>query len=211
MTDKGKYWLSVELVVLFIAVPLLLTAPIHLIIKVLSVLLAITYCVVVGKGMGIYSKTSLFQFQWVEVTKHIIFRFLLFAIVSSLLIWLFQADVFFKVIIEKPILWFFISVTYALFSVYPQELIYRHFFFSRYQSLFTNTIMFVLFNALLFCLAHAFLRNSLVFALTFFGGILFALTYKKNKSLMVVSVEHSLYGVWLFTLGMGDMLAFPGV
>jgi hypothetical protein len=26
---------------------------------------------------------------------------------------------------------------------------------------------------------------------------------------MLVSLEHSVYGAWLFTLGLGEMLAFP--
>ncbi|MDU0355872.1 hypothetical protein RS130_20045 [Paraglaciecola aquimarina] len=51
--------------------------------------------------------------------------------------------------------------------------------------------------------------NNLVFVLTFAGGILFALNYKKSQSLVAVSIEHSAYGLWLFTVGLGQQLAFP--
>jgi len=100
-------------------------------------------------------------------------------------------------------------ILYSLFSVYPQELIYRTFFFQRYEGLFKSEVLFILVNAALFSLAHLFFRNALVMLLTFLGGILFALTFKKTKSTLLVSIEHSIYGCWLFTVGMGEMLGFP--
>ena len=70
--------------------------------------------------------------------------------------------------------------------------------------------MFIFLNATLFSLAHIFFRNTLVLILTFLGGLLFAFTYHKSKSTLLVSIEHAIYGNWLFTVGMGEMLAFPG-
>jgi membrane protease YdiL (CAAX protease family) len=98
---------------------------------------------------------------------------------------------------------------YSFFSVYPQELIYRTFFFQRYESLFRSNLVFTLVNAAVFSLAHIFFKNTLVMLLTFIGGILFALTFKKTKSTLLVSIEHAIYGCWLFTVGMGAMLGFP--
>jgi membrane protease YdiL (CAAX protease family) len=69
----------------------------------------------------------------------------------------------------------------------------------------------VFINGVLFSLAHLFFRNTLVSVLTFLGGLLFALTFLKYKSTLLVSIEHALYGNWLFTVGMGQMLAFPGM
>ena len=66
-------------------------------------------------------------------------------------------------------------------------------------------------NAILFSLAHMFFRNTLVLILTFVGGLLFAYTYFKTRSTLLASVEHAVYGNWLFTVGMGEMLAFPGM
>lgn len=45
--------------------------------------------------------------------------------------------------------------------------------------------------------------------LTFVGGLLFAFTFQKTKSTLLVTVEHAIYGSWLFTVGMGNMLGFP--
>jgi membrane protease YdiL (CAAX protease family) len=60
-----------------------------------------------------------------------------------------------------------------------------------------------------FSLGHIFFKNALVMVLTFLGGILFALTFNKTKSTLLVSIEHAIYGSWLFTVGMGSMLGFP--
>jgi hypothetical protein len=54
-----------------------------------------------------------------------------------------------------------------------------------------------------------FFKNTLVLFLTFLGGVLFALTYNKTRSTLLVSIEHAIYGSWLFTVGMGNMLGFP--
>jgi membrane protease YdiL (CAAX protease family) len=102
-----------------------------------------------------------------------------------------------------------ILIFYTFFSVYPQELIYRTFFFQRYQSLLKNESLFILINAVVFSLAHIFFKNTLVLFSTFIGGIIFAYTYKKTKSTLLVSIEHAIYGCWLFTVGMGNMLGFP--
>ena len=52
--------------------------------------------------------------------------------------------------------------------------------------------------------------QTLVFALTFCGGILFGRTWLKSHSALAVSIEHALYGFWLFTVGLGGYFAFPG-
>ena len=94
---------------------------------------------------------------------------------------------------------------YSIFFIYPQELIYRTFFFQRYEAFFNNAVLFIFINATLFSLAHLFFRHTLVIILTFFGGILFVLTYKKTKSTVLGSLEHAIYECWLFTVGMGEM------
>ncbi len=64
-------------------------------------------------------------------------------------------------------------------------------------------------NAIVFSLGHIFFKNTLVMILTFVGGLLFAFTFQKTRSTLLVTVEHAIYGSWLFTVGMGDMLGFP--
>ena len=133
---------------------------------------------------------------------------LLFAITLLTIAYVFYTDVskLFVVAQTKPLVWIVILFVYSLFSVYPQELIYRTFFFLRYDSLFKNKKLLVFINAIVFCLAHLLFSNTLVLILTFLGGILFALTFLKTRSTLLVTIEHAIYGSWLFTVGMGEML-----
>ncbi len=147
--------------------------------------------------------------NWAAFWKLSLIKLLIIIVITSLFVWFTDAKSLFVVMPNKPKLWMLILFFYSLFSVYPQELLYRTFFFQRYENLFKNEKIFILINALLFSLAHLFFKNTLVLLLTFIGGILFAITFKKTKSTILVSIEHSIYGCWLFTVGMGDMLGFP--
>ena len=147
--------------------------------------------------------------NWRAFWKSTSIKFVGIAIVTFLFVWFTDKESLFAVLLNKPKLWVLILLFYSLFSVYPQELLYRTFFFKRYKTLFKNEKVFIFINALLFSLAHLFFKNTLVLLLTFLGGLLFAFTFKKTKSTFLVSIEHSIYGCWLFTVGMGNMLGFP--
>ncbi|WNH12524.1 CPBP family intramembrane glutamic endopeptidase [Thalassobellus suaedae] len=142
---------------------------------------------------------------WIET----LIKFLLIAFLTTLFVWLTNTKALFEVVLNKPIMWVKFLLIYSFFSVYPQELLYRTFFFKRYKMLFKSELLFIFINAIVFSLAHLFFKNSLVIILTFLGGLLFALTFNKTKSTLLVSIEHAIYGSWLFTVGMGSMLGFP--
>ena len=147
--------------------------------------------------------------RWKQFFKEALIKLIAIAIITSLYMWFVDKENLYVVILNKPLLWVMILFIYSFFSVYPQELIYRTFFFQRYKFLFKNERLFIFINAILFSLAHIFFKNALVMVLTFLGGILFAVTYKKTQSTLLVTIEHAIYGSWLFTVGMGDMLGFP--
>lgn len=96
-----------------------------------------------------------------------------------------------------------IMLLYPLFSVYPQELMYRAFFFHRYAMLFRTPMSMIIASALAFGWAHVIFENVLAVALSTVGGALFAWTYHRSKALSACWLEHSLYGDWLFTVGLG--------
>jgi membrane protease YdiL (CAAX protease family) len=91
---------------------------------------------------------------------------------------------------------------YPLLSALPQEYVYRRFFFARYQSLLGNRLLEVL-NIILFGGLHLIYGNWEAVVLATAGGVLFTRNYKKNDSLLAVSVEHALFGMWIFTVGLG--------
>ncbi len=147
--------------------------------------------------------------NWKAFWKTTVIKLSLIIIITTSFVWITDSTQLFNVLLSKPIKWLVLLFVYSFFSVYPQELLYRTFFFKRYRLLFENENLFIFINAILFSLAHLFFNSGLVLLLTFLGGLLFALTFVKTESTLLVSIEHAIYGCWLFTVGMGDMLGFP--
>ena len=147
--------------------------------------------------------------NWNQFWKATTVKLFAIIMVTTLFVWFTDKESLFNVLLNQPFKWFVVLFIYSVFSVYPQELIYRTLYFQRYKDLFKNENLFIFLNAIVFSLAHLFFRNTLVLLFTFLGGLLFALTYQKTKSTLLVSIEHAIYGCWLFTVGMGDMLGFP--
>ena len=151
------------------------------------------------------------KINWKSFWKKIAVLFPVIILLTTGYVWLVAPQHLFFVPLKNPLLFIFILLVYSLLSVWPQEILYRTFFFKRYEGLFKTPQLLVFINAIVFCLAHLFFRNTLVLVLTFIGGILFGLTYLKFRSTTLVTIEHALYGNWLFTVGMGQMLGFPGM
>ncbi|MHA7844431.1 MAG: CPBP family intramembrane glutamic endopeptidase [Winogradskyella sp.] len=203
-----KYRL-VEFFIVFILIPVSFVLDFQLWIKLAIGLLGFVYVIYILIKVENNRFKIRQHINWMQFWQRTTIKFLAIAIITLLYMYLVDYENLFIVIKSKPFLWMAILFIYSVFSVYPQELLYRTFFFQRYESLFRSNALFVLINATLFSLAHLFFKNTLVMILTFTGGILFALTFKKTKSTLLVSVEHAIYGCWLFTVGMGEMLGFP--
>jgi membrane protease YdiL (CAAX protease family) len=199
----------IELLLIFILIPIIFAFSYAPILKLIIGVLGLTYIMYVLFKIEKIKIRIEKNSNWKAFWKSTIIKFLIIAFVTSLFVWFTAPKSLFSVMLNKPKLWLLILIFYSVFSVYPQELLYRTFFFKRYSALFKNENLFIFINALLFSLAHLFFKNTLVLLLTFIGGILFAITFNKTKSTFLVSIEHSIYGCWLFTVGMGTMLGFP--
>jgi len=114
-----------------------------------------------------------------------------------------EPDLLLRLPRENTRLWLVIMVFYPLVSVYPQEIIYRAFLFHRYGPLFRRRWAMILASAAAFGYMHMIFENFLAVALTFIGGLVFARTYDRTRSTLVVSVEHALFGDLIFTIGLG--------
>lgn len=146
--------------------------------------------------------------DWNRFWKRTLLKFIVIASLTLCFVWVTDKSALFQVLQNKP-KWLLILVVYSVFSVYPQELIYRTFYFQRYEGIFSNKYAGIFINAIVFSLAHIIFQNTLVHVMTFLGGLVFAFTYYKTKSTLLVSIEHAVYGCWLYTVGMGEMLGFP--
>lgn len=104
---------------------------------------------------------------------------------------------------QRPLSWLMIMVLYPLLSVVPQEIVFRSFFFRRYEKWLNTPKKMAIASALAFGWVHIVLLNWVAVVFSAVGGYLFSQTYQRTKSLALTSFEHALYGCTIFTLGMG--------
>ena len=206
---KTTIYKLAEFFVLYILLPVSFSLNYPILIKIAIGLIGFIYVIYVILKVEKLKFKIAPNLDWKHFWTFTLLKFVGIAVITFVYVWFFDKNNLFTVVIHKPKMWISIVFVYSSLSVYPQELIYRTFFFKRYQTLFSNDNLFIFFNAIIFSLGHIFFKNALVIVLTFLGGILFALTFNKTKSTLFVSVEHVIYGCWLFTIGMGSMLGFP--
>ncbi len=206
---QTKNYKLLELLILFLLIPISFVFSYNAIAKLSIGLTGFLYILIILLKVEKVKFQIAKNIDWKSFWKSTLLKLFIIAIITSLYVYFTASKNLFVVVLNKPLLWILILLFYSIFSVYPQELLYRNYFFKRYKNLFKNEKMFLLINAFLFSLAHLLFKNILVLILTFIGGLLFAYTYNKTKSTFLVSIEHSIYGCWLFTVGMGNMLGFP--
>lgn len=202
-----KLFLSIELIGLYFLIPTITLFPVATFLKIATILAAIIYIIVTIIRLKIVPKSE-FGFIRPHSWKKILLPFLVFIIFSTILVFLLRRDYLFLAPQKTPGRWLFICFIYSLFSVYPQEIIYRAFFSHRY-SLLLKPNSFLIVNGLAFSFAHVVINNWMAYLLTFIGAFVFMKNYQAYKSLILVSFIHTLYGFWIFTVGIGDFFAFP--
>ena len=136
-------------------------------------------------------------------------RFAIIACSLSLYTVLAEPENALSIIRQNCTRWSLLMITYPVLSVLPQETIYRAFFFHRYGSLFKEKRMSVLANAVLFAFGHVLFRNWVAIIGSFVAALLWATTYLGSRSLVIVTIEHALYGNLVFTLGIGNHFYSP--
>lgn len=114
-----------------------------------------------------------------------------------------RPEIFFYFPRARPELYALVMIAYPIVSVYAQNVVYRAFIFHRYRDLFKEPGDMILASALAFGFAHVIFQNLLAVLLTGVGGMLFARTYSRSRSLLLASIEHTLYGWLVITIGLG--------
>jgi len=206
MPVKLARW--IEMAGVFLGIPLLLSADFVPRPKILALLAVCIACLVLlwrDKTFD-HSRSGLNGFRnW----RTLSIRFVIISSCLALYMVLIEPENVLAILRSNPTLWALIMITYPVLSVVPQEIIYRAFFFHRYGSLFTNKSIGIVLNAALFAFAHILFRNWVAVIGSFIAGLLWATTYLGSKSLLVVTLEHALYGNFVFTLGMGYYFYAP--
>jgi membrane protease YdiL (CAAX protease family) len=135
--------------------------------------------------------------------KGIALVFLAPALLMGVFTYVFHRPLFFYFVSTEPWLWLVFIVLYPLFACYPQEVLFRAFFFHRYGPMFRSEAVTIVMSGVSFGLAHVFFNNPFAPIFATFGGMLFAYRYAKAGTVMAPAVEHCLWGNFIFTIGMG--------
>jgi membrane protease YdiL (CAAX protease family) len=115
-----------------------------------------------------------------------------------------RRDKLFELPRRNPWLWLAVMVLYPVLSVYPQELIFRAFLFHRYAPVFGDGAALAAASAAAFGYVHIAFGSWISVALSGVGGLVFAMRYLQTQSLFTASVEHAIYGMLIFTVGLGE-------
>ncbi|MFC2084847.1 type II CAAX prenyl endopeptidase Rce1 family protein [Bacteroidota bacterium] len=114
--------------------------------------------------------------------------------VLVIIVQIFEPDSFLLFLKERFWIWLLVMLLHPIFSAYPQELIYRTFFFHRYKILFKSEKLKIWMSTFSFSFLHIIYDSWIAVILTFVGDYIFSLTYSRTKSLAIVSLEHGIYG-----------------
>jgi len=204
-------YITLEFFMIFISLPLFLYFFKGFLSPIPILLLIIGYIYYLYKIKQIHCESlyTLFPMRKKSLKK-IFRRFLKVALLLFILLIIYDYKLLLYYVINLPYHWLATLFLYPLLSVLPQEIIFRGFFFTRYKSLFKSELLIVL-SSLSFAFSHIVFHNIEAPILALFGGFIFALTYHQKRSLMLVVAEHSLYGLYLYTIGWGAYFNYGDV
>jgi membrane protease YdiL (CAAX protease family) len=111
---------------------------------------------------------------------------------------------------ERPLAWATLLVAYPVVSAWPQELVFRAFLLHRYRPIFGDGVTAIAASAVAFSYMHLVYMNFPALMLSLPAGALLAITYRRTGSLLAATVEHALYGILVFTLGLGRYFGIGG-
>jgi uncharacterized protein len=198
-------FLAVESSVLFLAIPLLIFHRVLPNLPIPYLLMGALGAFVVLRRDPTFDLKQLTA--WNGVRSHIfplLLRNAVCLVVPGFAVRGFAPELLFSFLRRSPALWAVVFVLYPLLSVFPQELLYRGFFFHRYQPLFGSGGTMVIASAFAFGFVHIIFDNRLAVCLSLFGGFLFSLTYYSSGSLVLACLDHAMFGDFLFTIGLGQ-------
>lgn len=202
--------LTLEFAALYLALPVLL-----FLIRRLGVTLPVlpilwcaagpaAYCLIRRHG---WDRAAFFSFPpGARLAGALALRAALAGAILTGALWLAAPDSLFELPRRNPRLWAVVMTAYPVLSVFPQGILYRALFFTRYAGLFRNRRAAWLAGAAVFSLAHLLFNNLWALAWTLLGGLLLNRSYLRHGSLMASDAEHALYGQCLFTCGWGRFL-----
>jgi len=209
MTPFTKIVRWIELVVIFIGLPVTFYFNNLKLPKGIPLLVVFLIALVYLLTTKSFSKKA-FGFNgycnWRMLGLRILFSLLAISLLSFIFL---PREQLFYLPLQRTELWILIMIFYPIWSAFTQEVIYRGFFFHRYTSLFKTPKIAILLNGVLFGLLHIIFRNWIAVAGATIIGLVWAYSYFKHRSILIVSIEHAVVGNYLFTIGLGYFFYVP--
>ena len=155
------------------------------------------------------------EWNWGAVTwanlKPVLARWIAASLFIAVFVYFYEPERLFYLPLERPQIIPFLVVAYPLLSALPQEFIFCSFFMKRYTRFFKSDRVKIVASAVVFGYAHMLFINWIAPVFSFLGGLIFASTYLKTRSLALVTIEHSLYGNSIFLIGLGQYFYSGGI
>ncbi|MFO1187485.1 MAG: CPBP family intramembrane glutamic endopeptidase [Alphaproteobacteria bacterium] len=208
---RARLW--IEFALLFVVMPaavtyLVRTLRVPLIFLLLIVLIGLVAFLLWDRTFSL--KRELSRGIAMRELKSIAAIFLGVAAIMAVYVWFYEPARFLSFPRRSLLFWGMVMLLYPLLSAFPQELVYRTFYFHRYGALFNGSRgLAVGINGALFGLAHIMMGSAFSVVLSGALGVLLAFRYTHARSFWAALLEHSLYGQLVFTIGLG-YLFFTG-
>lgn len=201
---KFKIIRWIEFFLLFAVVPLLYFFDIISIPAIPSLLIFFALCIILLWKDSSFNLNALIVWRdSFRNARKILLRFLVISILMTAGVFVFMPEQFLSLPLNQPLLWGILFLLYPILSAFPQEVIYRLFLFHRYRNLVRNPQILSAMSIIAFAFLHIIYSNWTAVLLSLAGGCLFTKTYTKTGSLLTTTVEHTLYGWLIFTIGLG--------
>lgn len=209
-----RFWLFVEMVALDVGTPLAMAWAVHdhrlpVFIALLPVLGVVLVILLIDPTFSVKRELAR-GFSWRTLIS-ILGVFVVAGGAVTLYVAHYHPGWFLEFPRNRPETYTLIMLLYPLMSVVPQELVYRTFYFHRYGRLFGKAWWLAIgLNGALFGFGHIVIGTQLAMLGTMATGTLFAVRYAISRSFWAVFIEHTLWGVLVFTVGLGRFF-FTGV
>ncbi len=205
----NRLWLWIELTLIFIGGPVAFyvnSFPIPKSIPLLAVFLWALIWLLASRN---FNKKS-FGLNGFNGWKALYIRLTLaLSVIVMLTIATLPKERIFYLPIHNTRLWIAIMIFYPIWSAFTQEVIYRGFFYFRYEKLMNNPKLFAFLNGVLFGFLHIIFKNWIAVLGAAVIGAVWAYTYTKHRSILIVSLEHAIVGDFIFTIGLGYYFYVP--
>jgi hypothetical protein len=194
-----------ELALVFLGLPLALRLGLVPVPRLAVLATVMAGCLAVLAGDSTFDRSQLFSFHGVKARcGALAWRTAAAALlVAAVVLWLDPAR-WLEMPRQHTLAWATALLLYPALSAWPQEVIYRAFFFHRYGPVLGRGTGLLVANAVAFGALHLVYPNLVAPLLSVPAGLLMAHTFRRTGTLGPVWIEHVVYGMLLFTLGLGQ-------